>query len=84
MIGPPRDRTRLPYGSAAIGFGGGAWDRTGRGRVAGNRPRDGGEDQGGMLSSAGSHAGSHGDEQSSTAPDPYEQRALTARGRELI
>jgi hypothetical protein len=28
--------------SAAIGFWGGAWDRTGRGRVAGSRPGDGG------------------------------------------
>jgi hypothetical protein len=34
-------------------FGGGAWDRTGRGRVAGNRPGDGDEDQGVTLSSAG-------------------------------
>jgi len=39
---------------------GAAWDRTGRGQVAGNRPGDGGEDQGVTLSSARSHAGSHG------------------------
>ncbi len=42
--------------TAAIGFGGAAWDRTGRGQVAGNRPGDGDEDQGVTLPSAGSHA----------------------------
>jgi hypothetical protein len=36
---PPPDRTRLPYGSAAIGFGGGAWDRTGRGQVCRKQAR---------------------------------------------
>jgi hypothetical protein len=48
---PPRTRRRSIH--AAIGFGGGARDRTGRGRVAGNRPGDGDQDQGVTLSSAG-------------------------------
>jgi hypothetical protein len=60
------DITRLPSGSAAAGFGGGAWDKTARGRIAGNRSGDGDDDQGGTLSSAGSHR----DEQPSGAPDP--------------
>jgi hypothetical protein len=80
----PVTGARLPSGSAAIGFGGGAWARPGRGQVARNRPGDG-EDQGVTLSAAGSHARSHGDEQPSGALDRPEQPEETSpRSRTVL
>jgi hypothetical protein len=72
------DRTRLPKGSAAIGFGGGAWAGQGAARWPETRPGGGDEDQGVTLSSAGTTLGATGDEQSLSAPDSPGQRAVTS------
>jgi hypothetical protein len=51
---PGQNPSGVRFGSYRVR--GRGWARTGRGRVAGSRPGDGGEDQGVTLSSAGSHA----------------------------